>query len=132
MLMEKEIKRLFDQLVHQDIAQVLMDGNDITIRILDNASKLSLSTPVYCGGNFIPISVRKSLKQNPFKSSFVNPSLHIDEGKFQIDMRFVGHFENMNSKRFIDLLEEFSFLAGEWRLFLDEHDKNDLVHVRVK
>ena len=30
------------------------------------------------------------------------------------------------------LIEEFGWIAENWRLYLDEHDKNDLVHVRVK
>jgi len=134
MLMEKEIKKLFNQLIHQDLAQIALDGNDITIRVFDNGSKLSLSTPVYLGGNFIPKSVRQCVgyQRSPIKTFLNNTSLSIDENKYEIDFHYVGHLENLSSKLFIDLIEEFSVVADEWRLFLDEHDKNDLVHVRVK
>lgn len=136
MLMKKDIKKLYNQLIHQEIAQIALDGNEITIRVFEDASKLSFSTPVYLGGNFIPKSVRLCVNKHihtPFKSSLMDMlSLTIDENNFQVDLHYVGQLENLNDIRFVDLLEEFSFAADEWRLFLDEHDKNDLVHVRVK
>lgn len=54
----------------------------------------------------------------------------VDEDNFSVSINYLGGLEHLNKRMFVDLLEEFSFLADEWSLFLDEHDKNDLVHVR--
>lgn len=133
MLLEKDLKKVFHKLIQDDIAQIVLGGFDVTIRVFDHSSKISLSTPVYLGGNFIPGSVRKCIFQKPpFQSESIKTSLNIDEANYQISLQYVGHLEHLNNGKFKDLLEEFGWLADEWRLFLDEHDKNDLVHVRVK
>lgn len=135
MILEKDLKKLFQQLIHEEAAQIVLDGFDISVRIFDHASKLSLMTTVYNGGNFIPSSVRKSLSQKTFvkkELSSIKTTLSIDEKRYQINLHYLGGLENLNNQKFKELLEEFSFIADEWRLFLDEHDKNDLVHVRVK
>lgn len=132
MIVEKEIKKIFHQLVENDFAQISLAGYDVTIRICESSSKISLSTPVYFGGNFIPKSVRNCISQKtPFQSSLMT-SLMIQENKFEIDLNYLGLLNHLNNERFKELLEEFCWLADEWRLFLDEHDKNDLIPVRVK
>ncbi len=133
MIMQKDLKKLFHQLGKEEFAQIELAGSNITIRVLDHSSMFSLSTPVYFGGNFIPKSVRHCISQ---KVSFASPglktNLSIDEGNFLIYLNYLGAVENLNGERFKELLEDFSILAEEWRLYLDEHDKNDLLHVRVK
>jgi hypothetical protein len=133
MIVEKELKKVFHQLVHTDVAHISVDGFDVTIRVFDHSTKLALSTSVYFGGNFIPKSVRHCVTgKPPFDSGYIPTSLSIDEEKFEVDLNYEGAIHNLNNQSFIDLLEEFSWVAQEWRLHLDEHDKNDLVHVRVK
>lgn len=133
MIVQKDLKKLFHQLVREESAKISMGGYDVIIRILDKDTKLSLSTNVYFGGNFIPNSVRKCVTQKaPFgDTSSLKTFLSVDENNFQIYLNYLGTFEALNNDRFIQLLEEFSFQAGEWRFWLDEHDKNDLIHVRV-
>ncbi len=133
MILETEIRKVFNQLVQTDLAQIKVGGIDVLIRVFDNASKISLSTPVYTGGNFIPKSVRNCLLQkSPFRSNLIKTSLSVDEGKFEIFLNYLGLLNTLNNESFKELLEEFSWLADEWRLFLDEHDKHDLVYVHVK
>lgn len=133
MLIEKELKKIFRQLLQDDIAHIDVDGFDVTVRVFDQASKLSLSTPVYFGGNFIPKSVRTSLSQKvPFARDHVKAYLSVDENNYQINLNYLGRLNGLQNETFKGLLEDFSWLASEWRLFLDEHDKNDLIHVRVK
>ncbi len=133
MIVEKELKKIFRQLLQEDIVKIDVDGFNITVRIFDQASKLSLSTPVYFGGNYIPKSVRNSLSKSVgFSSSHIKAFTSIDENNFQINLNYLGRLNVLNNESFRDLLEDFSGLASEWRNFLDEHDKNDLVHVRVK
>lgn len=132
MLAQKELKRLFHQLLQNEIAQIELGGSNITIRFHADESKFSLSTPVYLGGNFIPKSVRKCLShKTPFASENIKTFMTVDENSFRIDLNFIGTMENLSGEKFKELLEEFSWLADEWRLFLDDHDKNDIIHVRV-
>lgn len=134
MLVTKELKKLFQQLLQEDIAHITVAGSDITIRIFDKATQVSLSTEVYFGGNFIPKSVRSCLDKNaPFAArSNIKAFVTLDENAFRIYLNYLGRLDNMNDESFRLLLEDFSWLADEWRLFLDEHDKNDLIHVNVK
>lgn len=133
MIVQKELKKLFDQLLHDDFARITIAGSDITVRMYDKAAKFSLVTPVYFGGNFIPKSVRECLSQKPpFDHGDLKTYLTVDENNFQINLNLLGSTEPMTNQSFVDLLEEFSWLGEEWRQLLDDRDKNDLVHIRVK
>jgi|688.fasta_scaffold03877_8 hypothetical protein len=128
-----QIKAVFHQLAQGDIAQIELGGSNITIRVLDRDSTFSLTTPVYFGGNFIPKSVRHCLSQKaPFAKEGLKTQLSIDENNFKIFLNYLGSLDHLNGEKFKNLLEEFCWLADEWRFYLDEHDKNDLVHVRQK
>lgn len=132
MLVEKEIQKLYQQLLQDDVVHVNVGRSDITVRAFDHASKLSLSTPVYEGGNFIPKSVRASLSKSvPFARENLKTYLSVDEPSYQVALNYLGRLENFHNDSFRELLEEFGGLADDWRLYLDEHDKNDLVHVHV-
>ncbi|EFB42069.1 hypothetical protein pah_c016o137 [Parachlamydia acanthamoebae str. Hall's coccus] len=107
-------------------------GSDIFVKT-DHISQISLLTQVYFGGNFIPKSVRRCLTgKAPFDDSALETFLTMDEGQFKIFLNYTGNIENLSHRTFIDVLEEFSHQADEWKLFLDEHDKNDLVYSHVK
>lgn len=132
MIVEKEFRKLVHQLVKEEIAQIVLGNSEITVHVLDNATKISLSSTVYFGGNFIPKSVRKCITQVPsFDKKMIKTSLAVDEENFRVSVNFLGALNHLNKRMFVDLLEEFSSLADEWRLFLDEHDKNDLVYIHV-
>ncbi|MCE5319368.1 MAG: hypothetical protein LLG04_18635 [Parachlamydia sp.] len=131
MIIEKELKKIFHQLVKEEVAQIAVGGTDITIRVLDR-SKFSLSTAVYFGGNFIPKSVRNCVAhKGSLPQERIKTYLTVDEPNFKIFLNYVGSLENLRNHGFGELLEEFSWAADEWRLILDEHDRNDLIHVRV-
>ncbi|CUI18018.1 conserved hypothetical protein [Candidatus Protochlamydia naegleriophila] len=133
MLIEKDIKKILNQLAGGDAIDVPFEGSDIRVRFLDDASKLSLTTSIYYGGNYIPSSVRRCLShKSPFSHPSIRTYLSIDEQQYQIYLNYLGHPDVLNQRQLKDLIEEFAQLAEQWRLYLDEHDKNDLVHVRVK
>ncbi len=134
MLLEKDLKKLFGQLIQNDIGYITLGNSDVKIRVFDSASKIALSSLVYKGDNFIPSSVRKSLSQKvPFQINCkIKTTFSLDEDNFQIGLNYLGSLENLNQNTFKEVLEEFGWLADEWRLFLDENDKHDLIHVRVK
>jgi len=133
MIVTKELKKLFQQLLQNEHAHITVGATDITIRIFDKATLFSLATEVYFGGNFIPKSVRASAeKPATFARGGIKTFLTIDEKAFKIYLNYMGRLDNMNNEGFRLLLEDFSWLAEQWRLYLDKHDKNDLIHVRVK
>lgn len=132
MIAERNFKRLFEELRSSEGAEITLNGMPISIRVFDQGSKLSLATSVYEGGNYIPQGVRHCLNQKaPFKPSSIQTYLNVDEPNYRISLNYLGHLAHFNSQQFCSLIEEFNWLAEEWRLFLDEHDRNDLVHVRV-
>ncbi|MFQ5753290.1 MAG: hypothetical protein ACE5HI_14965 [bacterium] len=132
MLLEKEIQKILDELTLAESAKIDLGGSSITIKVFDNATKIFLSTPVYLGGNYIPKSVRNCLKQKaPFDTLNIRTTLEVEEEKFEIFLKFVGLVEQMTKQKFIDLLEDFSWLAEKWRDYLDENDKKDLLHIHA-
>src|SRR5688500_11269899 len=129
MLVENDLKKLFDELKLAKTTQFTVNGFSITVKILEHPSKLYLATTVYFGGNYIPKSVMNCLSQKaPFDNSNIKTYLTIDENHFQIALNFTGDITPLTSYKFKTIIEEFSFLAQEWQQFLDEHDKNDLVY----
>jgi hypothetical protein len=134
MLVEKEIQKMFQDLVTKDRAQIFLSGLDVTVHVFDNSTKISLTTPVYFGSNYIPKSVRYGVtKSPPFdKNQTIKTTLTVDEKSFRVFLNYIGTTEILNNTKFTHLLEDFCYLAEEWRIYLDEHDKNDLVYVYAK
>jgi hypothetical protein len=132
MIVEKEFRKLVHQLVKEEIAKIFLGNSEVTVHVIDNATKIALSSTVYFGGNFIPKSVRKCLSLTPaFEKGHIKTSLVVDEESFRVTLNYLGGLTHLNKRMFVDLLEEFSQLADEWRLYLDEHDKNDLIYVNI-
>jgi hypothetical protein len=132
MIVEKEFRKLVHQLVKEEIAQIVLGNSEITVHVIDNASKISLSSTVYFGGNFISKSVRKCITQTPaFSKGSIITSLVVDEENFRISLNYLGGLNHLNKRMFVDLLEEFSTTADEWRHYLDENDKNDLIYIHI-
>jgi len=131
MLANKELQRLFHELISIGEAQIFLGGSEVIIRVFDNSTKLSIAAPVYFGSDFIPHSVRAAASKTPpfEKNTMIKTSLTIDEERFRIFLQYLGPTEGMNSEKFQHLLEDFGYLAEEWRIYLDEHDKDDLVYV---
>lgn len=131
MLLDKEIQKLFKDLTGQKSVSFNYEGVPLTMRVFDNGSQFGLSSLVYEGGNYIPASVRRCIAETVFPSS-IKTSLHVDEERFQISLNYQGGSNHLNDTKLLSLLDEFNNLVFEWRFTLDEHDKNDLIHVRVK
>lgn len=133
MIIDKEIQKLLKGLDGKKTLSFNFDGAPFTMTVSDHGSQFALSAIVYEGGNYIPGSVRKCLENHAMiPYSPLKTSLKIDEDKFQIALYHNAALHNFNDVKFQNLLEEFNSLVEEWRFKLDEHDRNDLIHVRVK
>lgn len=133
MIVEHELKRLYNELAKTEVSNIHLAGANVTVRMFDQYSKVALSAQVYHGSNFIPKSVRECLSQShPFGWQDIKTFLTLDENAYQINLNYVGTMDTMSRQKFIAVLEEFSLLADKWQSHLDDHDKRDLIHVRVK
>ncbi len=134
MIVGQDVNKLLRKLLVGNVIQLTLGDSTISMQIIDENSKLVLTTQVYYGGNFIPASVRRCVQKGSYRGmpNFLHTTLVIDEKNFQIFLNYRGLTKDLNSDNFVDLLGDFSHEADEWRLYLDEHDKNDLVYVPVK
>lgn len=128
-----DFQKMLKRLALGEKVRLPFDGSDIMIRFAQDASKLSLITAVYTGVNYIPGSVRRCLSEKGMiKRTGLPTYLTVDEQAFQVSLNYFGNAEAMSPHAFADLLEQFGEVARQWRHILDEHDRNDLVHVRHK
>ncbi len=133
MIKEQDIAKVFNQLNDDSSINFVYAGNDVTIQAIDHASKLSLSTNVYFGMSYIPMSVRNSASSKaPFVRGRIPTYLTIDNDQYTITLHFLGNLEVLDSSSFKFLIEEFALLADEWRHYLDDLDNNDRVYIYHK
>lgn len=133
MIVDRQLHKLFQDLKKDRSLSFNYSGVPIMIRVFDHDAKLSLSAAVYEGGNYIPTSVRNCLTlKSSFPTSWMKTQLVIDEENYQISLNYLGSLNHLTDAKFSHLLEEFNELVGAWRFMLDEHDRNDLIHVRMK
>lgn len=123
-------QKLYHRLFSDNWVKIHLGGSDIDVYLVDHNDKMKLIASVYEGGNYIPHSVRKCIQEKiSFEAQWMQTRLIIEEDKFQVFLIYVGQGDAFNPRNFKNLLEEFSWQADEWRLYLEEHDNNDLVPI---
>ena len=133
MLISQELKRALYSINDSKITQFTYAGSVFTLKISEKNNSLQISAPVYWGGNYIPHSVRDCLvKRAPFDEGIIRTSLKIDEDNFSVELHFEGDTKKKPEIQLEEVFDEFSFLVNEWKEWLDQHDKNDLVHIYNK
>ena len=130
MIIQKEIKKIVLDLSQHNHAEVELSGFTISIDSYEQGSWVSLSTAVYRGGSYIPPSVRQSINEKPlFLRGALNAELKLFEESFLIKLVCLKKLNCIDCPEFFNLLEDFRWLAGKWRDYLDENDQNDLVYI---
>lgn len=133
MLVEKNFKQLMNQLDSGHTVGVTFGDLNILVRFLNDHSKIAMSTPVFNGGNYIPQSVRGCLShKSPTPHPAIRSYLTVDETNFQVKLNYLGHADYLNQEELSLLVEEFGVIAEQWREYLEQHGKNDLVHINLK
>lgn len=120
----------YNQLISENSVQIRLGGSDINVRLQDK-ERMSLTASVYEGGNYIPESVRKCVGGKVPFDGWIPTRLIIEEDKYQIVLDYNESIQ-ADPQILKDLLEEFSWQADEWRLYLEEHDKRDLVYIYAR
>lgn len=132
-----QIKKMIPQVLQQlyFFKRAEIDTGSIeplSIHLSDNRSQISLFTVVYVGQEYIPNGVRTCLdKEAPFQNP-LRTYLTIDEEQYKIYLNYTDGIDHLSHETLNELLEEFNMAADEWRLYLDENDKKDLIHVRAR
>jgi len=105
--------------------------SSIDVQYFSDAEKLSLTTPVFEGGNYIPPSVKSSLKEGPaLPRTSIKTYVSVEEETFSIQLHYLGLIDSVEPRPVLELLEEFAHIAEEWRDYLNEQGEKDLMHVR--
>lgn len=127
------IKDLIDHLMQHRKAEVPVNGFLISVELAPVGRMLSFKAVVYQGYNYIPPSVRHCTSP-----SFIGPAstlrtgLLLDEESFSISLNFHDPIPNITQETVIYLMEEFSWVAEEWRQILEDNDQRDLIHIHAK
>jgi hypothetical protein len=130
MVIEKELKRLVLDLTKQNHAELDLSGFTIAIDSYEQGTWVSLSTTVYRGGDYIPPSVRHCINDKPlFLRGSLDAELKLFEETFQIKLTYLTKLNCIDCPEFFNVLEDFRWLAGKWRDYIDENDQNDLVYI---
>lgn len=129
MLLEWDAKRTLSHLVQTGSAEVELLGATVTMR-LDSDNKIVLSATIFSGDDYIPPSVRQALGSDlPNGAATIRTFPKIDEALFTVYLHYFGVLSAVNLTDFKALLEEFGWLVDEWRRYLDDRGRDDLVHV---
>lgn len=132
MVVQQVVQKLLHNLVLRESSIIVISGIEILVRLNNRGEEILLSTPVYNGGNYIPNKVREAVANKKLiKSELMNIELITDEDKFEIILQYKDRADHLDLRKFKEDLEEFAWLAEEWRFRLDEEDHNDRLHVRV-
>lgn len=127
MLAERRLQRILSDLNRGVGATLEISGQQLTFSWVDTPSVLTIKTPVYCGENYIPASVRSSLPTGRNRHRFFS----IDEEQFEISMLTEVDTYSITDREFEGVLADFCSEANDWRSRLDGKDRNDLLYVRV-
>lgn len=111
---------------------VSLCGFQISVRQIDDASKVLLSTSVYQGDSYFPKSVKHSIKEALNPESSFHTFLTVDEERFNITLNYLGKAEDLSEEEFKAILNEFSCTALQWRQYFEDHEKKDLVYVTAR
>lgn len=126
----QDLERVLRRLAHGDKVNLSLNGTIILLKFFEDASKINLSTPVYHGSNYIPSSVRRGI-QKPSCLDLLPTFFSVDEQNFQIHLNYFGRADELDSHQLFVIVHQFFEIALKWQSILDEHDKNDLIYVRV-
>jgi hypothetical protein len=132
MLSGNELEELVFQLFMDLEANVIVNGEQLRITLSKDMKELKLSTIVFHGDDFVPLSVRKAIKaKSIFNISLITTQLAIDESNHDVRLEFTQNLDESGFEGFEEWLEDYFWIASEWRYILEKHGREDLVFVYV-
>ena len=133
MLNQEEMEQVMFKLMTDLQVEMNINGLAILLKLSDDMQQLELTTPVFYGGNYIPQSIRRGIQAEAlFHPSTIKPTLFVDEVQFQVMLTYAGNVEEEGFKALKEVLDEFVWIAKEWRFVLERHGKEDLQFIYIK
>lgn len=132
MITDEQIPSIMETLMNDGFMMVIIEGLNVRLRLWNDGQIVGLSTPVYCGENYIPPSVRGALKQPlAVKSDRYQASFKLDEKACCILLECQGTWAETAADLKL-MLYEFTWFACEWKNWLNEKGKGDLLPIYLK
>lgn len=132
-MIQNTLMKVIHELHHTQHAEIEIDGFRISMSFIEDGNRVYFTTPVYYGDNYIPKSVRKCLtEQIPFAQNEIKVFFTVDEEQCRIDLNHIDYEEVIQKDKLPQLLSTFAWMAEQWRNLLEENDRHDLIHIRVK
>lgn len=133
MVIQKEINKIISELKDQHVSHLYLKDVVVSLHMYDSNSKLSLSSCVFDGINYIPKSVRLAINAPaPFTHYPIQTFFSVDEEGFQVFLCYIDEFDHIDSFELNETLEIFADKASAWKVHLDNKGKEDLVRIPVK
>lgn len=131
MLLERDVQRLVTHLVQAGSAEVELLGATVILQLLGSDNKLLVSTEIFSGMDYVPPSVRQALGEDlPIPvAATIRTFPKIDEPSATVHLHCLSILSGVDSVQLKALLEEFAWLADEWRRHLNDRGRDDLIRV---
>jgi hypothetical protein len=132
MITDNQIPSIIETLMKDNSAVVAIEGMSMRLSLWNDGQIIHLSTPVYHGENYIPPSVKDAIKQ-PFaiSSERFEASFKLDETTCFISLESLGTWAETAEDLKL-MLYEFASFAEEWKNWLNEKGKGDLLPIYLK
>lgn len=133
MLVQSDLQKLINTLIDQNLAAISINGNNIFVHMVEDASHLTFSALIWQGVNFVPLSIREIVSHKPpFPNFLANTRVVIDEEKCQVFLNYSQLLEELSHHEMGELLEEFGIMTARWKEYINDLDQRDLIHIPVR
>ncbi|MFT4552093.1 MAG: hypothetical protein ACI9S8_000715 [Chlamydiales bacterium] len=129
MINENQIDQIVEELIKKQYVECIINGELLVLRFSEGFNKLHITASVFDGGNYIPESVRRGVKaKSLFPRCNIQTFFTLDEKKFQVVLNFSTNMDE-GFGEFSEWINDFIWIAKEWRFLLDRYGQEDLVFV---
>ena len=123
----------FGKLLEEGHRTVTLCGFELTAKLFDDGSQVYLSTPVMIYRTDLSPAVRDAVREGAtVEGSQLDGFLRLDESKGIVYLDYLGPMEAESGVEYIHLLQEFIWIANEWRYRLDLKGKLDLTPLPIQ
>jgi hypothetical protein len=122
----------FGKLLEEGKRTVAMCGFEVTTRLFEDGEGVYLSTPVLICRSDLLNDIRESIRfGEKVEGSGLDTFLRIDEEFGIVYLEHLGPMAAETPVEYIHLLQEFVWVANEWRYRLDLRGRGDLVSIPI-
>jgi hypothetical protein len=118
----------FGKLLEQGQRTILLCGFELTSRLYDDGQQIYLTAAVMVNRAQIADSIMEAIREGQIvEGAGLDTFLRLDEASGTIYLDYLGPMVAETPVHYIQMLQEFIWIANEWRYRLDLKGKEDLV-----